>query len=111
MSDSNGEAVIGYEVETNSLPDHCYYQETNAPIGAQDDYDEYYYGGVFNRPVKEMYTYDVEQTKVDGGFYYTKLNSQTDIDSQLCDNTWAKYQYLDDADTDYYEGGFGESSN
>jgi hypothetical protein len=54
-----------------------------------------------------MWSYDIEQVQVDGAYYYTKLNSQTDVDSQLCDNTWAKHQYLDGG-VHYSEWDFGD---
>jgi hypothetical protein len=89
------------------LPDHCYYQETNAPSGSASEYNFYVFHSAFNTPVREMENYDVEQAKVDGAYYYTKLTTQTDVDSQLCDNTWAKHQYLDDSDS--YEEAAPES--
>jgi hypothetical protein len=36
-------------------------------------------------------------------FYYTEVNGQTDLNTQLCDNEWAKHDNIDDA-IDYSEG-------
>jgi len=66
-----------YTVFTNSLPNHCYYAENNEPLGNSNYYNVYAFGGYFNVPTKEMEEY--MNTDSDEEFYYTEINSQTDL--------------------------------
>lgn len=85
--------ITAYSVGTNSLPDHCYYAQNNAPLGSESDKQGYVIGGVFNLPVKLMSDYD--SVPVDQPFYYTELDSQTTLDTMLCDDRWAKKETID----------------
>ena len=96
-----GPSAVAVVFGTNSLPDHCYYQETNPPYGSSFTYDAYAMAVMFNTKVTLMDSYD-------GGdnFHFTSLKSQTDIDAQLCDSSWARTQNIDSSlvlEEDYEE--------
>jgi hypothetical protein len=91
---------VAYSLATNSLPNHCYYASNNQPIGNDNEYNMYAFQGYFNVPTKDMTDYDPTS---DLPFYYSEINSQTDLNTQLCDNEWAKSDNIDDA-THYSEG-------
>jgi hypothetical protein len=57
----------------------------------------------WNRQPKDTYAYLTSGDDHSQPFYNTDLETQTDLDSYLCDNTWAKYQTID-AYIDYTEG-------
>jgi hypothetical protein len=102
-----------YDLYFNSFPDHCYYALTNPPQG----YELYTWYETFNDAVWNYYletdlevnpsyayyfpwnvpfSYYSTYSPTEGGAQFnTVLNTQTDLDVQLCDNAWAKYQYLD----------------
>ena len=39
---------VEIEIETNSLPNHCYYAPNNAPIGSDTDFQTYGFDAYFN---------------------------------------------------------------
>lgn len=56
---------------TNSLPNHCYYAEENAPVGSSTSYDQYVISSVFNlQPLQMDAAYDLT---ANDAFYYTTI--------------------------------------
>ncbi len=47
---------------TNSLPDHCYYSETSAPVGSSSAFNTYYFSRVWNLPVTSTLKYEGDVT-------------------------------------------------
>lgn len=70
-------------VGTNSLPNHCYYDDNNAPIGSPTVWNAVGFGIEFNTPVRDMLDLDPD-TKV-----------LTSDDFEICEPTWAKVSGLD----------------
>lgn len=76
------------------MPNHCYYASNNQPLGSDTTFNRYSFGGLFNVPIKDMDDYDPTS---DLPFYYSEVTTQTELNEQLCDNEWAKFDNIDDA--------------
>lgn len=96
----NNEASREIIVVTNSLPDHCYYVDSNPPIGV--DYitnpatqsNTYQFKMKFNLPVSEMYQFRNQDS---GPYVYSKLEDQTALDIFQCNSDWATSSSIDKA--------------
>eukprot|EP00347_Sterkiella_histriomuscorum_P013676 403363796 len=81
------------QVQTNSLPNHCYYATNNQPIGDTADFNYYSWTMQYNIPLDEMYS--AKFLDSEGNFYNTKLTTQTDVNNQLCEANWGKTSRID----------------
>lgn len=92
---ANSGSMAEFSIATNSLPNHCYYNQITAPIGSSDTFNVYYYTALFNLPIGEMddFTEQPRGTKVTD-YVYSIFETQTDVNT-LCDSNWARSQYLD----------------
>lgn len=89
--ESDGETLI--HVMTNSLPNHCYYALNNQPIGDSDTFNFYSWIMYYNKPVDEM---DASKyLDSEGRIYASVLETQTDLNNQLCEPNWAKRSRID----------------
>eukprot|EP00347_Sterkiella_histriomuscorum_P023334 403335042 len=80
-------------VFSNGAPDHCYYGKQNSFTASDINYNTYAIASVFNLATRDMSTATgLESTDY---FYNRKVMDQTDIDTMLCDGTWASSSSID----------------
>ena len=73
-----------FDVGTNSLPNHCYYTNSNPPIGSASTYDQYGYSNPWNIAINNMSDFLTTNKAVVSDYAYTTINTQTDVNT-LCD--------------------------
>lgn len=85
-------------VVTNSLPDHCYYVNSNPPAGvpyinnAAVQANTYQFTMRFNTPIAEMYKF---RNLLSGPYVNSIIEDQTTLDIFQCSSNWATSSTLD----------------
>ncbi|CDW91426.1 UNKNOWN [Stylonychia lemnae] len=83
------------KIFSNSLPNHCYFAQTSYPIGSSSSYNAYGFDVAFNQMIGSMAI--ASQYGEDETVYKTNLRTETDLNSQLCSDSWSKASEVDSA--------------
>ena len=91
-------------ITTNSMPNHCYYTETDyypvQTVISNGKFDSYSFLWVFNLPWTSTDSYKsivLSGAESDSQYTYTSLTTQSDLNSVLCDGYWANLNLIDAA--------------
>lgn len=64
-----------FDVATNSLPNHCYYTNTNPPVGSATTFDQYAFSNAWNLAINNMSDFLSNTGSILSTYAYTTINT------------------------------------